>query len=115
MIDHDECRPRRCGAATRTGTAPPLPRVTAFALDAVTYLIIPALLLPLGQLLVRHGVMLSSVAINASRSLARHMIRIALPWESGHTVALGYAYAEGGNVPVWSVPAWAIAKPQGSS
>jgi len=129
------------------GPAPPLPRLTAFALDAVTYLIIPALLLPLGLLLIRHGVMLSSVAINAiglvlviapatawaswrearprgatpgkrllrlgvldettealvpaSRSLARNMIRIALPWELGHTVALGYAYTEGSNVPVW--------------
>ena len=28
--------------------AAPLPRLAAFALDAVTYLIIPALLLPLG-------------------------------------------------------------------
>ena len=45
--------------------APPLPRLTAFALDAVTYLIIPALLLPLGLPLIRRGVMLSSVAINA--------------------------------------------------
>ena len=45
--------------------AAPLPRLAAFALDAVTYLIIPALLLPLGLLLIRHGVMLSSVAVNA--------------------------------------------------
>jgi uncharacterized RDD family membrane protein YckC len=135
------------GAVPRLVPAPPLPRLTAFALDAVTYLIIPALLLPLGLLLIRHGVMLSSVAINAiglvlviapatawaswrearprgatpgkrllrlgvldettealvpaSRSLARNMIRIALPWELGHTVALGYAYTEGSNVPVW--------------
>ncbi len=29
------------------------------------------------------------------------MIRIALPWELGHSVALGYAYTEGSNVPVW--------------
>jgi uncharacterized RDD family membrane protein YckC len=135
------------GAVPRLVPAPPLPRLTAFALDAVTYLIIPALLLPFGLLLIRHGVMLSSVVINAiglvlviapatacaswrearprgatpgkrllrlgvldettealvpaSRSLARDMIRIALPWELGHTVALGYAYTAGSNVPVW--------------
>jgi uncharacterized RDD family membrane protein YckC len=53
------------GAVPRLVPAPPLPRLTAFALDAVTYLIIPALLLPLGLLLIRHGVMLSSVVINA--------------------------------------------------
>jgi len=44
--------------------APPLPRLAAFALDAVTYLIIPPLLLPIGLLLIRHGIMLSSLAVN---------------------------------------------------
>jgi uncharacterized RDD family membrane protein YckC len=29
------------------------------------------------------------------------MIRIALPWELSHTVALGYAFTESSNVPVW--------------
>jgi hypothetical protein len=53
------------GAQARLVPAPPLPRLTAFALDAVAYLIIPARLLPLGLLLIRHGVMLSSAAVNA--------------------------------------------------
>jgi hypothetical protein len=26
---------------------------------------------------------------------------VALPWELGHTMALGYAYTRSGNVPVW--------------
>jgi uncharacterized RDD family membrane protein YckC len=143
--------------ADQTGTpvprvpAAPLPRLAAFALDAATYLIIPALLLPLGLLLIRRGVMLSSVAVNAvglalviapatawatwcearprgatpgkrrlrlgvidksidalvsaRRSLARNVIKIAVPWELGHTVALGYASTGRGNVPVWL---WAL-------
>ena len=45
--------------------APPLPRLAAFALDAATYLIIPALLLPVGLLLIRYGVTLGAVAVNA--------------------------------------------------
>ena len=127
--------------------APPLPRLAAFALDAATYLIIPALLLPVGLLLIRYGVTPSAVAVNAIglalviapatawatwrearprgatpgkrllrlgvidesteafalawRSLARNVIKIAVPWELGHTVALGYAYTGSGNVPVW--------------
>jgi uncharacterized RDD family membrane protein YckC len=126
--------------------APALPRVVAFALDAATYLIIPALLLPLGLLLVRHGVVLNSPAVNAiglvlviapatawatwcesrppgatpgkrvlrlrvldqrsneppraAQSLARNVIKIAVPWELGHIVALGYANSAG-SVPVW--------------
>ena len=48
-------------AATVTATT--LAPVTAFALDAVTYLVISALFLPLGLPLIRRGVMLSSVAI----------------------------------------------------
>ena len=39
--------------------------------------------------------------VPASRSLGRNMIRIALPWELSHTVALGYAFTESSNVPVW--------------
>lgn len=136
---------------TEGGTLPrpiaaALPRAAAFALDAATYLIIPALLLPLGLLLVRHGVVLNSTAVNAiglvlviapatawatwcenrprgatpgkrllrlrvldqrsnelpraAQSLARNVTKIALPWELGHTVALGYANS-GGAVPVW--------------
>jgi uncharacterized RDD family membrane protein YckC len=135
------------GTPPRLVPAPPLPRLAAFALDAATYLIIPALLLPIGPLLIRHGIMLSSPAVNviglalviapatawatwrearprgatpgkrllrlgvrdestealpsASRSLARNVIKIAVPWELGHTVALGYAYAGSGSVPIW--------------
>ena len=121
--------------------------MAASSANAATYLIIPALLLPLGLLLIRRGVMLSSVAVNAvglalviapatawatwrearpqgatpgkrllrlgvidestdalvsaRRSLARNVIKIAVPWELGHTVALGYASTGSGNVPVW--------------
>lgn len=127
--------------------AAPLPRLAAFALDAATYLIIPALLLPVGLLLIRYGVTLGAVAVNAiglalliapatawatwrearprgatpgkrllrlgvidestdalvsaRRSLARNVIKIAVPWELGHTVALGYVYTASTNVPVW--------------
>jgi uncharacterized RDD family membrane protein YckC len=127
--------------------APPLPRLAAFAVDGATYLIIPALLVPIGLLLIKHGVVLSSLVVNAiglalvivpatawatwrearprgatpgkrvlqlrvldenaeaapsvSRSLARNVIKIAIPWELGHTVALGYAYAGGGPLPIW--------------
>ena len=35
------------------------------------------------------------------RSLARNVIKIAVPWELGHTVALGYVSAASTNVPVW--------------
>jgi len=44
-------------------TAPPLPRLAALAIDIATYLIIPALLVPLGLLLIQRGVMLSSLAV----------------------------------------------------
>jgi uncharacterized RDD family membrane protein YckC len=127
--------------------APPLRRLAAVVIDGATYLIIPALLLPLGLLLVRRGVVLSSLAVNAlalalviapatawatwrearprgatvgkrllrlrvidertgalplhRQALIRNLIKIALPWELGHTVALGYANLEGGPVPVW--------------
>jgi hypothetical protein len=53
------------GTPTPRIPAGPLARLAAFALDAATYLIIPALLLRLGLLLIRRGVMLSSVAVNA--------------------------------------------------
>jgi uncharacterized RDD family membrane protein YckC len=107
----------------------------------------PALLLPLGLLLIRRDVMLSSVAVNAvglalviapatawatwhearprgatpgkrllrlgvidkstdalvsaRRSLARNVIQIAVPWELGHAVALGYVSTASANVPAW--------------
>jgi hypothetical protein len=40
-------------------------RLAALAVDGATYLIIPALLLPLGLLLTQRGLMLSSLAVNA--------------------------------------------------
>lgn len=46
-------------------TAPPLPRLAAVLVDGTTYLIIPALLVPIGLLLSRRGVTLSSLAVNA--------------------------------------------------
>jgi uncharacterized RDD family membrane protein YckC len=39
--------------------------------------------------------------VSARRSLARNVIKIAVPWELGHTVALGYVSTASGNVPVW--------------
>ena len=138
------------GAQTRHISAPALPRLTAFALDAVTYLIIPALLLPLGLLLIRHGVMpefgcsqciglvlviapatawatwcearpreatlgkrllrlgvlaeTTEALVPASRSLARNVIKIALPWESGHTCPLASPYMIGWPAPSWCEP-----------
>jgi len=129
-VDHSDRR-------TRLAAAPPLGRLAAFALDVATYAIIPVLLVPVGLLLIRNDVVLSSVAVNAlglalviapatawaawrearprgatpgkrllrlevlddrtealpsaSRSLARNLIKIAVPWELGHTLALGYA------------------------
>ena len=38
---------------------------------------------------------------SARQSVVRNMIKIALPWELGHTVALGYANMAGGEVPAW--------------
>ena len=132
-------------------TAAPLPRLAALAIDGATYLIIPALLLPLGLLLVQRGVILGSLAVNAlalvlviapatawaawwearprgatvgkrllrlrvvdekSRALpsgrqavVRNLIKITLPWELGHTVALGFASLGAKPVPLWL---WAL-------
>jgi len=131
--------------------ASPVPRLAATALDGATYLIIPAVLLPLGLLLARSGIVLRPLVVNgvglvlvilpatlwatwweagqkgatpgkrllrlrvlheqaralpsARQSVVRNMIKIALPWELGHTVALGYANMAGGEVPVWL---WAL-------
>ena len=141
------------GAAPPAGrlSAPPLPRLAAVAVDGATYLIIPALLVPIGLLLSRRGVTLSSLTVNAiglavviapatawaawwearprgrtpgkrllrlqvidqrtralpspRQALVRNLIKITLPWELGHTVALGYAYTEGSVVPGWL---WAL-------
>jgi uncharacterized RDD family membrane protein YckC len=128
-------------------TAPPLPRLAAFAVDGATYLIIPALLLPLGLLLIQRGLMLSSLAVNAlamalviapatawaawcearprgatvgkrllrlrvidertralpsgRQALVRNLIKITLPWELGHTVALGFVSLADDPVPLW--------------
>ena len=136
---------------SRRVTAPPLPRLAGAVFDWATYLIIPALLLPLGLLLTQRGVMPSSLAVNAiglalviapatvwaawrearprgatpgkrllrlqvvdertrampsaRQALTRNLIKIAVPWELGHTVALGYASAAGSDVPVWL---WAL-------
>ena len=145
MIDYDECRSEGYPDAARTGSAlasvggirarrrhlPDHSRFTATA----------------RLLLIRRGVMLSSVAVNAvgltlviapatawatwrearprgatpgkrllrlgvidestdalvsaRRSLARNVIKITVPWELGHTVALGYVSTASANVPVW--------------
>jgi uncharacterized RDD family membrane protein YckC len=115
------------------------------------YLIIPALLLPLGLLLMQRRVMLSSLTVNAlalalviasatawaawrqarprgatvgkrllrlrvvdektramppgRQALVRNLIKITLPWELGHTVALSYATLGGNPVPPWL---WAL-------
>jgi uncharacterized RDD family membrane protein YckC len=131
-------------------TAPPLPRLSALAIDVATYLIIPALLVPLGLLLSQRGVMLSSLAVNAlalvlviapesawaawwearprgatvgkrlrrlrvidektralpsgRQALVRNLIKITLPWELGHTVALGFASLEAKPAPwLWAL------------
>jgi len=66
-------------------TAPPLPRLAALAIDVATYLIIPALLVPLGLLLIQPGVMLSSLAVNAlalvlvMRTVRTRVVRGAAP------------------------------------
>jgi hypothetical protein len=44
--------------------APPLSRLAAVGVDGTTYLIIPALLIPVGLLLGRRGVTLSSLVVN---------------------------------------------------
>lgn len=120
-------------------------------LDAATYLVIPAVLVPLGLLLARQGVGLSPLVVNGiglvlviapattwaawwearprgatpgkrwrrltvydertqglpsgQQSFARNVIKIAAPWELGHTVALGYASTGAGDVPAWL---WAL-------
>ena len=62
-------------------TAPPLPRLAALAIDVATYLIIPALLVPLGLLLIQRGVMLSSLAVNALALVL--VIAPATGWAAG--------------------------------
>ena len=44
--------------------ASPVPRLAASALDGATYLIIPAVLLPLGLLLARNGIVLGPLVVN---------------------------------------------------
>jgi uncharacterized RDD family membrane protein YckC len=131
--------------------APPMPRLAALAIDVATYLIIPALLIPLGLLLIQRGGMLSSLAVNAlalvlviapatawaawcearprgatvgkrlrrlrvidqktralpsgRQALVRNLIKITLPWELGHTVALGFASLGAKPAPPWL---WAL-------
>jgi uncharacterized RDD family membrane protein YckC len=138
---------QRPASPSRLLPARPLSRLAAVAVDGATYLIIPALLIPLGLLLIRRGVMLSALAVNGigftfviapatawaawwearprgatagkrllqlrvidrrtrgqpsgRQALVRNLVKITLPWELGHTVALGYANLEGGHVPVW--------------
>jgi hypothetical protein len=54
-------------------------------------------------MLLRLGVIDESAdaLVSARRSLARNVIKIAVPWELGHTVALGYVSTASTNVPVW--------------
>jgi uncharacterized RDD family membrane protein YckC len=119
----------------RVVPAPAVPRLAAMGLDAVTYLIIPAVLLPLGLLLAGKGIVFGPLVVNGiglvlaiapattlaagrearprgatlgkrwrrptvhdkhtralpsgRQSVARNVIKIAVPWELGHTVALG--------------------------
>jgi uncharacterized RDD family membrane protein YckC len=70
------------GTPTPRVPAAPLPRLAAFALEVATYLVIPALLLPLGLLLIRRGVMLSPVAVNAVGLTL--VIAPATAWAAGH-------------------------------
>jgi uncharacterized RDD family membrane protein YckC len=152
---------QRAESPSRLLPAPPLSRLAAVAVDGATYLIIPALLIPVGLLLGGRGVTLSSLAGNGiglafviapatawaawwdarprgatagkrllrlqvidrrtgglpsgRQALVRNLVKITVPWELGHTVALGYANLEGGEVPVWLwvltaiTYAWALA------
>jgi uncharacterized RDD family membrane protein YckC len=59
IADQSGIQPRRVPAAAA------LPRLAAFAVDGATYLIIPAVLIPLGLLLTRQEVTLSPLAVNA--------------------------------------------------
>jgi uncharacterized RDD family membrane protein YckC len=141
------CSTQHAASPSRLLPAPPLSRLAAVAVDGATYLIIPALLIPLGLLLGRRGVTLSSLAVNGigfafviapatawaawwearprgatagkrllrlqvidrrtgglpsgRQALVRNLVKITVPWELGHAVALGYANLEGGEVPVW--------------
>ncbi len=120
--------------------AGPGPRIVATLFDALTFLLAPALLLPLGMLLVHRGVRLtqpelnvvgflfvvlpatlwaawceagsrqatpgkrllglvavtamSSARISRGRSLLRNIIKIALPWQLGHTAVIGLAASD---------------------
>jgi hypothetical protein len=140
------CSTQHAASPSRLLPAPPLSRLAAVAVDGATYLIIPALLIPLGLLLGRR-VTLSSLVVNGiglafviapatawaawwearprgatarkrllrlqvvdrrtaalpsgRQALVRNLVKITVPWELGHTVALGYANLEGGDVPVW--------------
>jgi uncharacterized RDD family membrane protein YckC len=43
----------------------------------------------------------TEAAPSGRQSLTRNVIKIAVPWELGHTVALGFASVGTGRVPVW--------------
>ncbi len=137
-----------------------LKRLAAAAVDGATYLIIPALLVPLGVFLVVRGisppaeaVYLFSLAVvvlpatlwtarceaetgatpgkrllrlhvidlatsrrpSRARALVRALVKIAVPWGLGHTVALGFAAFPPGGLPGWLLVvtiltyAWVIA------
>ena len=64
MIDCDDCQPAHCSAAPRQFPAPTAPRLAAMGLDATTYLIIPAVLIPLGLLLAGKGIVFSPLVVN---------------------------------------------------
>ena len=61
MIDRDELH-SAVAPSSHLVPASPVPRLAATALNGATYLIIPAVLLPLGLLLARNGIVLSPLA-----------------------------------------------------
>jgi uncharacterized RDD family membrane protein YckC len=127
--------------------AGPGPRILATLLDALTFLLAPALLLPVGVLFVHRGVNLTQPALNVvgflfvvlpatlwtawcearsrqatpgkrllglvvvtamsgarigrGRSLLRNLIKIALPWQLGHTAVIGLAAVGETSPPPW--------------
>ncbi len=139
--------PDRTSPSTAS-TAPTGRRVAAGLIDAATFLVLPAALVPLGLWLVSAGVVPSTAAVNligligvvlpatvwtagwhAARgatpgqrrfglsvimmdsgrrphlgvALLRAVIKIAVPWELGHTAALGLAAGHAPGVGLWVV------------
>jgi hypothetical protein len=83
-------------------SAPAMPQLTAFAPDAATYLIIPALQLPLSLLPTRHSAMLRTAAANAIGLVLVNVpatacatciwfvtSKITMSWGSGRDIVIG--------------------------